>query len=199
MQNNTNPNTVLRQALLAKRKALSLEQRQAASLQLVEHLLRYIEQYSNGEKKQIAAFWPIGAEVDIKSALTRLSRLGHRISLPKVVELDAPLQFYQWHESAPMQVGHFNIPEPSLTEIAPPPDIVITPVLGFTLVGDRLGYGKGYYDRTLAQWQAAGHQPLTIGIAWDEGLIDDPSYQAASHDVPLQMILTPSGIKFSHK
>ena len=75
------------------------------------------------------------------------------------------------------------------------PDLVLVPVLGFTMFGDRLGYGKGYYDRTLALWQSQGYLPYTLGLAWDEGLIEDCTYQAAPHDVPLNAILTPSGFK----
>ena len=195
MQDNTNPNTVLRQALLAKRKALSPERRAELSQELVTLLVSCIERHSQGKRLQIAAFWPIAQELDIKPALRQLSRQGHTISLPKVIELDAPLAFYLWDEEAPMQPGHFNIPEPALTERADMPDLVSVPVLGFTMFGDRLGYGKGYYDRTLALWQSQGYLPYTLGLAWDEGLIEDCTYQAAPHDVPLNAILTPSGFK----
>lgn len=195
MQNNINPNTVLRQVLMQKRKTLSLEQRASLSEQLVNLLVSCVQRYTGGVAKRIAAFWPIGEELDIKPALYELSRLGHTISLPKVVQIDAPLEFYVWTEDAPMQVGHYNIPEPALSERATIPDIVLVPVLGFTMFGDRLGYGKGYYDRTLAQWQEIGHYPYTLGLAWDEGLIEDCTYQAAPHDMPLSAILTPSGFK----
>ena len=195
MQNNTNPNTVLRQALLQKRKALSPELRATLSHELVNLLINGVERHCEGKTLRIAAFWPIGQELDIKPALHELSRQGHTISLPKVIELDAPLAFYLWAEEAPMQPGHFNIPEPALTERADMPDLVLVPVLGFTMFGDRLGYGKGYYDRTLALWQSQGYLPYTLGLAWDEGLIEDCTYQAAPHDVPLNAILTPSGFK----
>lgn len=167
-----------------------------ASRQLVNHLLTFITQLCANKRPPIAGFWPIGLELDIKPALYQLNRLGYPISLPKILELDAPLVFYQWYENAHMIPGHFAISEPALPDLAPVPEIVFVPVLGFTLRGDRLGYGKGYYDRTLAQWQADGHTPYTIGLSWDEGLIDDTKYQAAPHDVPLRRILTPSGFQY---
>ncbi|NEN74822.1 5-formyltetrahydrofolate cyclo-ligase [Pelistega sp. NLN82] len=185
--------TVLRQQLLAKRKNLSVSQRIQCSQILNNTLLPFIEQHFP-KGSLITAFWPFGDEIDIKETLYHLDKKGYILALPRVVERDAPLRFYYWTNQTPMKIGHFNIPEPQMTEeIQRIPDLVLTPLLGFTHHKDRLGYGKGYYDRTLSKWLQQKENLATIGISWDEGLIDDPSYQPAPHDVPLQRILTPSG------
>lgn len=184
---------VLRQQLLEKRKAIPVSKRDADSQQLCMYLWDYISaHFTSGNL--IAAFWPIGLEVDIKPLLFQLDKAGFRISLPRIIEKDAPLEFFLWQSDTPMTLGYFNIPEPDVTtQIQEAPALVITPLLGFTHKGDRLGYGKGYYDRTFAKWIAQEKDPLTIGVSWDEGLIEDHLYQAAPHDIPLKKILTPAG------
>ncbi|NOL49306.1 5-formyltetrahydrofolate cyclo-ligase [Pelistega europaea] len=185
--------TWLRQKLLQKRQALTLSQRQADSQRLCLRLWDFIQQHFN-TTHTIAAFWPIGAEVDIRPVLTQLDEAQYSVLLPKVVEKNAPLRFFRWSHTYPMVLGHFNIPEPQADEeVTTMPDLVLTPLLGFTAQGDRLGYGKGYYDRTLNQWISQGLKPYAIGLGWDEGLIEDTDYQPAVHDVPLANILTPSG------
>lgn len=184
---------VLRQQLLTKRKAIPVSKRDADSQQLCEQLWVYISsQFQVGDL--IAAFWPIALEIDIKPLLFQLDKAGFMIALPRIIKKDAPLHFFLWNSQTPMALGHFNIPEPVTTEeITDIPDVVLTPLLGFTQQGDRLGYGKGYYDRTLAQWIGQKKEPFTIGLSWNEGLIDNKHYQAASHDIPLKKILTPAG------
>lgn len=183
---------VLRQQLLAKRKMIPSSKRDIDSARLCTKLWDYINLQFK-VPQTIAAFWPIGNEINIKPLLAQLDKAGFQVLLPKIIEKDNPLRFFYWTQDTPMTVGHFNIPEPDITkEYQGIPDLVLTPLLGFTQTGNRLGYGKGYYDRTLAQWIAQGKEPFTIGVSWDEGLIEDKNYQAASHDIPLKRILTPT-------
>lgn len=184
--------TLLRQQLLTKRKAMSVDKRQKDSLKLCQTLLKFIQSLSP-QPSTIAAFWPIREEIDIRPLLEQLDALGYRIVLPKIIEKNAPLHFFYWSSQSAMVPGAFNIPEPeAIEECLTIPDLILTPLLGFTLKRERLGYGKGYYDRTLTAWINQGLSPYAIGLSWDEGLIEDIHYQAAEHDVPLQKILTPS-------
>lgn len=184
--------TLLRQQLLAKRKAMSTEKRQTDSLILCKTLLNFIHSLLPNPST-IAAFWPIREEIDIRPLLEQLDGLGYQIVLPKIIEKNAPLHFFYWTPQSAMVLGTFNIPEPeAIEECLTMPDLILTPLLGFTEKRDRLGYGKGYYDRTLATWINQGLSPYAIGLSWDEGYIEDEYYQAATHDVPLQKILTPS-------
>lgn len=141
----------------------------------------------------IAAFYPIRGEANIVPLLQQLDQKGYALFLPEVVAPNTPLQFRQWHPNEAMRCGAFGIPEAQGQLLDIPPALVLVPLVGFTAKGDRLGYGKGFYDRTLAQWQSLGKvRPFFLGVAWDEGEITDPNYRPAPHDVRLDAIITPS-------
>ncbi|KDB72752.1 5-formyltetrahydrofolate cyclo-ligase [Bordetella bronchiseptica B20-10725633] len=140
---------------------------------------------------RVAAFWPMEDEPDLLPLLEQWVESGIAVCLPAVQERDAPLVFRDWTPDSAMRTGAYGIQEPAAGP-AVVPDVVLVPTLGYTLDAARLGYGGGYYDRTLAAWQAAGASPTTIGIAWSEGLLPD-DYQAAAHDIALDAILTPDG------
>jgi len=142
---------------------------------------------------RIAAFWSTEAEPALQPLLKQwVEEHGLTVSLPVVTAPDAPLSFRLWQPNQPMHDGAFGIQEPT-GEDAPLPDIVLVPTLGFTRQGDRVGYGKGHYDRTLAAWQAQGHPFTSIGIAWACCDLSDTAYTPAAHDVRLDAILTDKG------
>lgn len=141
----------------------------------------------------IAAFWPIGLEPDLQPLLRQwVEEEGLTISLPAVTTPDSPLIFRLWTPDTPMVPGRYGILEPQ-SPTAPLPDIVLVPTLGYTRQGDRVGYGKGYYDRTLAALTARKHTYTSIGIAWASGDLSKEPYTAAAHDVKLDSILTDKG------
>ena len=146
--------------------------------------------------KNIAAFWPMAQEPDL---LPLLYQWGYddalTVSLPVVTGPNQPLEFRQWTPETPMTTGAFGISEPD-SEIAPLPDVILVPVLGFTRQGDRIGYGKGYYDRTLTKLKAEGHRFTALGIAWACGDLDrmpGVDYAPQPHDYRLDGILTDKG------
>jgi len=141
----------------------------------------------------IAAFWPTKDEPELQPLLRQwVEEHGLTVSLPVVVAPDAPLRFRLWQPDQAMQVGAFGIAEPTGAD-APLPDIVLVPTLGFTRAGDRVGYGKGYYDRTLAAFKAQGHRFTSIGIAWACTDLSAMPYTPAPHDMRLDAILTDRG------
>ncbi len=143
--------------------------------------------------QHIAAFWALPGEPDLQALLRQWSQEhGYKISLPVVTSQDQALEFRSWLPDAPMSTGPYGIQEP-VGELAPLPDIILVPTLGYTRKGDRIGYGKGYYDRTLAALKAQGHRFTTIGIAWATGDLSAEDYTPAAHDVPLDAILTDKG------
>ena len=93
-----------------------------------------------------------------------------------------------------MLPGAFGVMQPAPRQ-ALVPDIILVPTLGYTRNADRIGYGAGFYDRTLATLQKDGLAPLAIGIGWREGQIDleEDAYRPQAHDMPLAAILTPDG------
>jgi len=140
----------------------------------------------------IAAFWPLAEEPDLRPLLQQWADAGVAVALPAIREPDAPLEFRAWAPGDALQAGAFNVQEPSPDRPVLRPDIILVPTLGYTDHADRLGYGGGYYDRTLADLRQTAHEFITIGIAWNEGLLH-AGYQPASHDERLDAILTPDG------
>ncbi|MGB3291003.1 MAG: 5-formyltetrahydrofolate cyclo-ligase [Burkholderiaceae bacterium] len=145
--------------------------------------------------QNIAAFWSTEEEPSLQPLLQQwVEEEGYRVSLPVVTGDGAPLQFKIWAPDTPMREGAYGIQEP-VGEAAPPPDIVLVPTLGYNRQGDRIGYGKGYYDRTLAALKSQGHSFTTIGIAWATGDLAAAGlpHTPAPHDVRLDSILTDKG------
>ncbi|AIT25910.1 5-formyltetrahydrofolate cyclo-ligase [Bordetella holmesii 30539] len=141
--------------------------------------------------QSVAAFWPMAEEPDLRPLLQQWADNGITVALPVVQGADRPLEFHRWLPHEPMRAGAYGISEPQSGAIVLP-DVVLVPTLGYTAQAERLGYGGGYYDRTLAALTAAGHPYTAIGIAWDEGLLPS-DYTPAAHDIPLAAVLTPSG------
>lgn len=141
----------------------------------------------------IAAFWSTDDEPQLQPLLRQwVEEEGYRVSLPVVSSPNAPLEFRLWTPDAPMRTGPYGLQEPE-GELAPPPDIVLVPTLGYTRQGDRIGYGKGYYDRSLAALKQQGHPYTSIGIAWATGDLTGHEHTPGEHDVKLDAILTDKG------
>ncbi len=135
----------------------------------------------------VSGFWPIGSEVDLQPLLLALAARGHVVALPIVVGRDRPLVFRAWREGDEMAEGPYGIREPleSAPEIAP--QVLLVPLLAFDRAGYRLGYGGGFYDRSLAMLREGG--PVTaIGAAWAAQEV--PAVPHDKHDQPLDWMLT---------
>jgi 5-formyltetrahydrofolate cyclo-ligase len=178
------PRNLLRRRLLSERAALSPEVRKQDDVGIGRALETCIARIAHENPPLIGAYWPIRGEPD----LTGLYRHWPALALPCVTARDAALSFRRWRVGEALQPGAFDIPEPVHGELVDP-DIVIVPCLGFFQGADRrwyrLGYGGGFYDRTLA---ARG--VTSIGVAYDGGEIDGQSPR--SHDVALDFLCTPT-------
>jgi 5-formyltetrahydrofolate cyclo-ligase len=116
---------------------------------------------------------------------------GATCALPVVVAPRTPLVFRQWDVDTKMGTGVYDIPMPLDTaEVSP--DVVIAPLHGFDPRGFRLGYGSGYFDRTLAALQ---NRPITVGVGFEISRLD--SIYPQSHDIPLDFIVTEAGARRS--
>ncbi|HQY43131.1 MAG TPA: 5-formyltetrahydrofolate cyclo-ligase [Paracoccaceae bacterium] len=182
---------VERARLLEARAALSVAARQAAAQAIAGHLDQFLEdRFGTLQGLTVSAWWPIKAELDLRFWLEGLAARGARGALPIVATRAAPLIFRVWNRQARMERGFWNIPVPA--EGAPVlPDITLSPVVGWDAESYRLGYGGGYFDRTLA---AASPRPLAIGIGLDAARI--PTIFPQPHDIAMQAIITETGTHF---
>lgn len=138
--------------------------------------------------RTLGLYWPIKREIDIRAWATRLSNdTGIALALPVVVERHRPLEYWRWHAGAEMARGFWDIPVPG-SRVVVQPDAVISPLVGvFGLY--RLGYGGGYFDRTLA---ARHPRPVAIGIGFDHCRLH--RFDVQPHDIPMDVIVTEAEV-----
>lgn len=178
--------TDLRRALLAWRAALAHDARQQAEAAMAEHLVALLT--ARGAHR-IAGYWPIRGEPSLDPAWRRLMQAGAMLALPVVRAPGAPLVFKQWDGSRPTDIDHARVPAPIDAPQVEALDAVVVPCVGVDARGFRLGYGGGYYDRTLAAWPV---RPWCIGVAFEGQCVE---FVADAHDVPLDAIVTERGAR----
>lgn len=173
-----------RQRLYERRKRLSAQDREKKTASLIVHVQSILDA---GKFDNIALYWPIRGEPDLRPLMTRLSDDGANVLLPNVIEKDLPLEFLSWHPGCEMIRGAWNIPVPA-NGVPKHPDVVVAPLLGFDFLRYRLGNGGGCYDRTLSAFSV---KPLTIGAGFRHGNL--PSIFAMPWDIPMDVIVTENG------
>ncbi|WP_322305322.1 5-formyltetrahydrofolate cyclo-ligase [Hydrogenophaga sp.] len=152
----------------------------------------------------IGAYWPIKGEFDPLPALFRWQEAGleedaqgaqrhRRIALPVVNKVDKTLTFHTWYPGCPMEEDAYGIPKPKDTEVVTP-TLIFVPCVGYGPGGYRLGYGGGFYDRTLAALQP---KPFTVGLGYDFAYL--PHLQPEIHDMPLDAILADTGVMWPER
>jgi 5,10-methenyltetrahydrofolate synthetase len=180
------PKSALRATLLARREALGEQAGYAAKhAALAARLLEALEARA---ARSVGFYWPVAGEFDAREVVTRwlADDTTREAALPVVVRPHAPMVFHAWRAGAPMKEGRYRIPVPAEEHVVVP-DLLLIPCVGFDADLYRLGYGGGYYDRTLAAWPGA-QRPATIGIAFEAGRCG--ALPREHHDLPLDAILT---------
>jgi 5-formyltetrahydrofolate cyclo-ligase len=174
-----------RAELIAAREAIAREQREAWS----ERIAHALEEGVSVPAGAVVGFcWPHRSEFDARFVVRRWRDLGATAALPAVVDKAGPLEFRHWWPGAPMKAEVYDIPVPQGTAVLAP-DIALVPMNGFDSQGYRLGYGGGYFDRTLAALQ---RRVIAVGIAYEALRL--PSIHPQPHDIPMDFIVTESGI-----
>ena len=172
----------MRREMVARRAALSPEAHASQSVE-IGRILR-----STVKLPRICAFcWPIKREPDIRAAVQDWMAEGAIAALPVVVAEAQPLAFRVWALDSCLEADRYGIPTPVDGDFVHP-DLILLPLNGFDSQGFRLGYGGGYFDRTLA---ALSPRPLTIGVGFEINRLD--SIRPESHDLPLDWIVTEAG------
>ena len=132
----------------------------------------------------ISFYWPLKAEPDFRPFMREIDGMGGKVALPVALKLGEPMTFRPWHRGCPMERGIWNIPIPATREEVIPRTI-IAPLVGFDPACYRLGYGGGYFDRTLA---ALVPRPLVVGVGLEASRLS--SIRPQPHDVPMDRIVT---------
>lgn len=133
--------------------------------------------------------WPYQAEFDARPFAAWLHARGVQTALPVVVAKGQPLEFRAWWPGVAMAPGMYDIPVPLGTEVLVP-DVLLVPPVGIGAAGDRLGYGGGFFDRTLA---AIAPPPITIATAFELARL--PTTRPQAHDVLMDLVLTEAGVQ----
>ena len=175
----------LRRQLQAERQGL-IDRHQRAM-----HLQEVLRVWLVGrDDSAIGAYWPIKGEFDALPALFRWSEADEErcVGLPVIDKATKQLRFAMWFPGCEMEDDAYGIPKPKDTPTFHP-TLLLVPCVGFGPNGVRLGYGGGFYDRTLATLTP---RPYTVGLAYANGWL--PWLQAEPHDVPLDAVLTEEGV-----
>ena len=172
--------TALRKALRTARGALD----PAIKVQWDAHIgAQVIAWWRLRQMDTVGVYWPLAGEPDLRAAYAELALAGVRLALPVVMERDAPLAFTEWQLDEPMLADEMGVAVPATLRFVERPPALLIPCLGFNTENYRLGYGGGYYDRTLELVP----RPLTLGIAYSN---QEAQFGHGPHDVPLDAIVT---------
>lgn len=178
----------LRAAILARRAARGGPARARAILRRAGDLVA-----GSGLRGAVALFAGFGDEVDPMPLALRLARRGVPVLLPVVAARGRPLVFRRWWPGTRLRAAAFGIREPAHRAPAPVPALVFVPLVGIDRFGNRLGYGGGYYDRTIAGWAARGRSPLLAGLAFEAQVA--PRLPRGRHDRRLDLLVTETATR----
>ena len=177
------PKAALRRLVMGRRRTLHAEKSAVAAREIAHRVLEEVRP----AQKCVAGYWPIGDELDPRPALEAIIAAGGQAALPVVAGQGQVLIFRQWSCGDPLDQGPFGTAHPNPRAPAVTPDILLLPLIAYDKTGHRLGYGAGYYDRTVEALRAQ-RGIIVIGLAYDEQEID--TVPAGSHDQRLDAIIT---------
>lgn len=174
-----------RAELIARRTALPAAQRTGWGAAIGAHIESGFDLLAG---MTIGYCWPFKGEFDPRFVIRKFRDRGAVAALPAVIGTNEPLQFRKWWPGAPTTAGVYGIPVPDGTELVVP-DAAIVPMNGFDEQGYRLGYGGGYFDRTLA---ATLPRPLAIGVSFEFARL--PTIFPQAHDMAMDFVVTEAGV-----
>ena len=169
-----------RARLIEARLAIPAEVRSAMATKIAEGLDAII---GDIQGRLVSLYWPFRGEPDLRPWMASVNERGGRTALPLVVEKGRPLVFRAYRPGDRLEKGVWNIPIPAEGEPVLP-DIVISPIVGIDPANYRLGYGGGFFDRTLASMP---RKPLVIGVGYEMQRI--PTIYPQPHDIPMDRLV----------
>ncbi len=185
--------TGIEKAALRKQAACNRSVLMAENPFAGDKLIRQLEEVLQRCGKGIyAAYLPIRSELSPLPLVAALVDLGIATALPVTPPPGNPLTFYRWAPGMRLDDGPYNTKQPPLSSESVIPDVILAPMLAFDAEGRRLGYGGGFYDRSIATMRNSGHQVVAIGIAFAGQQVD--KVPTGPYDVALDAIWTPDGM-----
>ena len=172
-----------RARLIAERMALERDVRARHNVAITDTLKELLS-----PTMTIGFYWPIRGEYDARKLVADFLDQGARAAMPVVVQKGAPLVFRNWHPGVRMENGFWDIPVPAEGDPVMPTTLLV-PLVGFDKMGYRLGYGGGYYDRTLASFPT---KPVAIGVGYELARLK--TIYPQPHDIPMSAIVTEGRI-----
>ena len=178
-----------------RKKAAKIRQEEAdnqpdAAEKLAEYYHFLLDRFGAGV---YAAYLPIRSEISPLPLLAALRDFGQLTAMPVTPADGQPLSFRLWAVGDALEDGRYGTRQPPASGKPVLPDVILAPLLAFDSAGWRLGYGGGFYDRTIADLAARGHQTSVIGLAYEGQKLD--SVPVGQHDMPLDAVLCPSGLQ----
>jgi 5,10-methenyltetrahydrofolate synthetase len=170
----------LRRELKERRRAINPALKRSWDDRLGARVLHWWQAHPG---TSLGVYWPLAGEPDLRPAYAELAEAGVRLALPVVVERDAALGWAAWMPGEPTLVDSMGIAVPADLRMVARPGALLVPCLGFNAQGYRLGYGGGFYDRTLE----AEPRPRTVGVAYGCQLVE---FDTGGYDIPLDEIIT---------
>jgi 5-formyltetrahydrofolate cyclo-ligase len=174
-----------RELLLRTRVDAGTEKRKGWSA-VMEPAIRAI--LSERKPRSVGFYWPFKGEFDPRPLARELAAAGTTMALPTVVQPKNPLEFRRWTPGIEMEIGVYNIPFPKQRDIVEP-ELLLIPLVGFDSEGFRLGYGGGYYDRTIASF---AKRPFALGIGFELSRL--ATIYPQPHDLAMDTIVTEAGV-----
>lgn len=174
----------LRRRLIEARTTMPAAEHAEKSARLQTHLQALLRTLA---PQTIAFCWPFRGEFDCRPLIGELVAGGARAALPVIAAIDAPMFFRSWTPASVMVEGHYGIPVPVQGATATP-DLILMPLNAFDERGYRLGYGGGYFDRTLAALQP---RPVAVGVGFEVARV--ASISPGPFDLPMDYVVTEDG------
>ena len=160
-----------------------------AAEQLVAYTRELINSFGKG---MYAGYMPIRNEISPLSLIDSLNKAGQQTAMPITLAEGEPLTFRRWKMGDDLEDGPYGTRQPQITGQPVLPDVILAPLLAFDQAGWRLGYGGGFYDRTIAALAKGRHKVSVIGLGYDGQKLD--KIPIGPYDMPLDAVLTPSGL-----
>lgn len=177
----------LRREALQSRRALSERQGPVAA----QAIAARADRLRVGAGDVVGGYWPLPGEIDPRPLMAALAGRGAALALPEVIAPDAPLVFRGWSPGDALEPGPHGTAHPALSAPLLVPTLLLVPLLAFDAKGFRLGFGGGYYDRTLDALRRGGGV-VAVGLAF--AAQQSPALPSEPWDQPLDLILTEEGL-----